>query len=448
MRIITKKCLRRRTFLQGLGTTLALPLLDSMIPALSAAPGKPTLRLGFVYVSNGIILDQWIPKETGRGFALPPILKPLEPVREHINVLTGLAQLEANTKGDGSGDHTRASAAWLTGVHAYDRTRPGVEVRLATTADQLAARVLGKSSRLPSLEMTVDTPSQGSCDAGDCFYVNTISWRNETTPNIAENHPRLVFERLFGDGGTSAQRLAQTREEGSILDSITAEASSLANTLGHHDRNKLGEYLDSVRDIEKRIQSAEAQGAQSIELPDRPLDIPATFEDHTKLMFDLQVLAFRANVTPVFSLIMARELSLRPYPSIGVPEAHHTVSHHRDDPELIARKARIDTHHVELLTYFLEKMRDTPDGDGSLLDHSLIMYGGGMGNGNLHRHEHLPILLAGKLGGQFKTGYHVAYPENTHMTDLLLTILDKAGVPTDKLGDSTGPLPIETISVG
>ncbi|MBV9507746.1 MAG: DUF1552 domain-containing protein, partial [Acidobacteriia bacterium] len=235
MRIITKKSLRRRTFLQGLGTTLALPLLDSMIPALSAAPGKPTLRLGFVYVSNGIILDQWIPKETGRGFALPPILKPLEPVREHINVLTGLAQLEANTKGDGSGDHTRASAAWLTGVHAYDRTRPGVEVRLATTADQLAARVLGKSSRLPSLEMTVDTPSQGSCDAGDCFYVNTISWRNETTPNIAENHPRLVFERLFGDGGTSAQRLAQTREEGSILDSITAEASSLANTLGHHD---------------------------------------------------------------------------------------------------------------------------------------------------------------------------------------------------------------------
>jgi hypothetical protein len=448
MTFITKKHLPRRTFLRGLGTTLALPLLDSMVPALSANAMKSTPRLGFVYVSNGIILEQWIPKETGSQFALPPILKPLEPVREHINVITGLAQLEANTKGDGSGDHTRASAAWLTGVHAYDRTQPGVEVKLATTADQIAARVLGRNSPLPSLEMTVDTPSQGSCDAGDCFYVNTISWRNETTPNIAENHPRLVFERLFGDGGTSAQRLARTREEGSILDSIAAEANSLAASLGHRDRNKLGEYLDSVRDIEQRIQSTEAQGKSSLALPDRPIDIPATFEDHTRLMFDLQILAFRAEVTPVFSLIMARELSLRPYPSIGVPEPHHSVSHHRDDPELIAKKARIDTHHVELFTYFLEKMRDTPDGDGSLLDHSLIVYGGGMGNGNLHRHEDLPILLAGKLGGRFKTGYHVACPENTHMTNLLLTVLHKADVPVEKLGDSTGPLALNTINIG
>ncbi len=232
MTFITKKSLHRRTLLRGLGTTLALPLLDSMVPALSAKTAKPTPRLGFVYVSNGIILEQWMPAQTGTDFELPPILKPLEPVRDHVNVLTGLSHLEADTKGDGSGDHTRAAAAWLTGVHAYDRTRPGVEVRLATTADQIAAHVIGKDSPIPSLEMTVDTPSQGSCDAGDCFYVNTISWRNETTPNIAEDHPRLVFERLFGDGGTSAQRSAQAQDTASILDSVTEEANRLAGSLG------------------------------------------------------------------------------------------------------------------------------------------------------------------------------------------------------------------------
>jgi Protein of unknown function (DUF1552) len=448
MTFITKKSLPRRTFLKGAGTVLALPLLDSMVPALSAQALKPVPRLGFVYVSNGVILDQWIPKQTGANFDLPPILKPLEPVRDQLNVLTGLAHLEANTKGDGSGDHTRASAVWLTGVHAYDRTRPGVQVKLATTADQLAARVIGKSSQVQSLELTVDTPSQGSCDSGDCFYVNTISWRNETTPNIAENHPRIVFERLFGDGGSSAQRMARVKETDSILDSVTAEATRLAASLGPRDRGKLSEYLDSVRDIEKRIQNTEAQGQQSFELPERPVDIPPTLEEHTKLMFDLQILAFRADITRVTSLILARELSLRPYPQIGVPEPHHTVSHHRNDPALIAKKARIDTHHVELFTYFLQKMRDTPDGDGSLLDHSLILYGDGMGDGNLHRHEHLPCLLAGKLGGHFKTGQHLAYPENTHMANLLLTILDKAGVQIDHLGDSTGALQPDPLSVG
>jgi len=448
MNFITKKTLPRRTFLKGVGTTLALPLLDAMVQPLSAKTVKAPPRLGFVYVSNGVILDQWIPKQTGTQYELPPILKPFEPVRDQINVITGLAHLEANTKGDGSGDHTRAAAAWLTGVHAYDRTRPGVEVRLATTADQIAARVIGRDSAVPSLEMTVDTPSQGSCDAGDCFYVNTISWRNETTPNVAEDHPRIVFERLFGDGGTSAQRAAQAEDTDSILDSVTEEANRLATSLGPHDRRKLDEYLDAVRDIEKRIQNTEKEGAQSVDLPDRPIDIPATFEDHTRLMFDLQLLAFRADVTRVFSLIIARELSLRTYASIGVPEPHHSVSHHRDDPALIAKKARIDNHHVALFTEFLQKMKNTPDGDGSLLDHSLILYGGGMGNGNLHQHVHLPCLLAGKLNGAFKTGYHVAYPENTHMTNLLLTILDKAGVHIDHLGDSTGPLAMQTLSIG
>jgi hypothetical protein len=297
------------------------------------------------------------------------------------------------------------------------------------------------------MELSVDTPSQGACDSGDCFYVNTVSWRNPATPNMTENHPRVVFERLFGDGGSRDQRLARTKKTGSILDSVMEEASDLANTLGNSDRSKLGEYLDSVREVEQRIQTAEKQGGESIELPDRPIGIPDSFEQHTKLMFDLQIMAFRADLTRVFSLIMARELSGRTYPMIGIPGQHHLISHHRDDAELMSQKARIDTYHVQMLAYLLEKMQATPDGDGSLLDHSLIMYGSGMGNGNLHRHSDLPVLLAGKLGGKFKTGYHYDYKADTPMANLLVTILDKAGVPIEKLGDSTGPLKLEALPV-
>ncbi len=445
MTFITKKSVARRAMLKGLGAAVALPMLDSMFPALTAQVAS-TPRLGWVYASHGVIFDQWKPTTIGKGFDLTPNLKPLEKVNGQFNILTGLSHLEADTKGDGSGDHTRASAAWLTGVHAYDRTRPGVEVKLATTADQLAAQVLGKNSPIPSLELTVDSASQGSCDSGDCFYVNTISWRNETTPNMTENHPRVVFERLFGDGGTAAQRRAHTRKEGSILDSVMEEAKGLATTLGNNDRGKLNEYLDSVRDIEQRIQGAEKTGAaQDLELPDRPIGIPASFEEHTKLMFDLQVMAYRADLTRVFSMIIARELSGRTYPEIGIPGQHHLISHHRDDKELMSQKARIDTYHVQMLAYLLEKMAATPDGDGSLLDHSLIMYGSGMGNGNLHRHTDLPILLAGKLGGKYKTGYHYDYKMDTPMANLLVTILDNAGIPIEKLGDSTGPLKLETL---
>jgi len=446
MTFITKKKMARRTMLKGLGATLALPMLDSMIPALSAA-ATPVPRLGWVYVSHGVIWDQWKPTTLGHGFELTPNLKPLEKVNGLFNILTGLSHLEADTKGDGSGDHTRASAAWLTGVHAYDRTRPGVEVKLATTADQLAAQVIGKNSQIPSIELTVDSASAGSCDSGDCFYVNTVSWRNPTTPNMCENQPRVVFERLFGDGGSSAQRLARAKKTGSILDSVMEEASGLASSLGNSDRSKLGEYLDSVRDIEQRIQTTESKTEQSFELPDRPVGIPDSFEEHVKLMFDLQIMAYRADLTRVFSLIMARELSGRTYPMIGIPGQHHLISHHRDDAELMSQKARIDTYHVQMLAYFLEKMQATPDGDGSLLDHSLIMYGSGMGNGNLHRHSDMPVLLAGKLGGKFKTGYHLDYKMDTPMANLLVAILDKAGVPIEKMGDSTGPLKMEAITV-
>jgi hypothetical protein len=436
---IMKKALSRRTFLQGAGVTLAVPFLDAMVPALSAA-AKPTTRLGFIYIANGVIQKQWNPATAGALGDLPPILKSLEPFKNQLNVVSGLAHLQADTFGDGTGDHPRASAAWLTGVHAYDRTQPGIEVRLATTADQLAARVIGKNTQLASLELTVDFPTQGSCDSGDCFYINTVSWRNDTTPNPAETHPRVVFERLFGDGGSTAQRATRMKETGSILDSITEEVGSLNKNLGRGDRRKLNEYLDSVREIEQRIQNAEAQSKHSIELPERPVDVPDSFDEYTKMMLDLVALAYQADITRVFTMIFARELSSRTFAHIGVADQHHALSHHRNDPELIAKKAKIDVYHAQLLSYFLTRLESIRDGDGSLLDHSLILYGGGMGDGNLHRHFDLPCLLAGGLGGQFKGGRHFAFPDKTPMTNLLLTILDKAGAPLEKLGDSTGPL--------
>jgi hypothetical protein len=416
---ISKKALPRRTFLRAMGTTVALPFLDAMAPALSAQ-ARPTPRFGFVYIANGVIQNQWNPATTGAGFDLPPLLQPFANVRDQINILSGLSHLQADTFGDGTGDHPRASAVWLTGVHAYDRVQPGVEVKLATTVDQMIAQKIGATSRIPSLELAVDFPTQGSCDSGDCFYVNTVSWRNEKTPNPTESHPRIVFERLFGDGGDAAARQARARSEGSIL--------------------------DSVREVERRIQHSESQPLD-VELPDRPTDIPKSFAEHTRLMFDLQVLAFRADITRVFSMIMSRELSSMTFAAIGVPEQHHAVSHHRNDPELIAKKARIDIHQAQQMAYFLERLQATPDGDGSLLDHSLVLYGGGMGDGNLHRHADLPTLMAGKLGGAFSTGRHLKYPLDTPMSNLLLTVLDKVGVPTEKLGDSTGALPLETLSV-
>ncbi len=441
MTFVTKKSLRRRTLLRGMGASLALPLLDSMIPALSAAP-PATPRLGFIYIANGVIQDQWIPTATGRNFALPPILKALEPVRSHVNILSGLSHLQADTMGDGTGDHPRSSAVWLTGVHAYDRSRPDIEVHLATSADQLAAHAIGKTTPVPSIEMNLDLPTQGACDTSDCFFNNTISWRNPTTPNPAEAHPRLVFERLFGDGGTPEQRLKRMKVNGSILDSVMEEVGSLDKTLGPGDRTKLAEYLDSVREIEQRIQSVETRGAQSIELPERPTGIPAGFEEHIKMMFDLQTLGFQADITRVFTMIVCRELSARTYPQIGVPDPHHPCSHHRNDPGLIVKKAKIDAYHIELLAYFLQKLQNTRDGEGTLLDQGLILYGGGMGDGNLHRHSNLPCLMAGKLGGQIETGRHLAYKLDTPMSNALVAILNKAGAPIEKIGDSTGPLEV------
>jgi hypothetical protein len=437
---VSQKALPRRTFLRGVGATLALPLLDAMVPAFAADRAPFTPRLGFIYTGNGIVHKTYKLQGSGKNFEFSPVLKPLAPLRDYLTVISGLDHAQANNFGDGTGDHPRSSAAWLTGVHAYDRTRPGVEVKLATTADQLAADVLGASTPVRSLELAVDTATQAACDSGDCFYVNTVSWRNETTPNLTENHPRVVFERLFGDGGSATERLERTRKTASILDSVHAEASRLAATVGAGDRSKLSEYLDSVREIEQRIGAAEAEGHGDVSLPDRPIGIPDSFDDYAKLMLDLQLLAFRTDTTRVFSLIMAREVSNRPYPHIGVADQHHAASHHRNDPGLIEKKTKIDAYHIALTGYFAERMRATPDGDGSLLDQSLLMHGGGMGDGNLHQHLDLPCALLGKLGGAIKGGQHLVCPSGTPMTNLLVTVLDKVGVPVTSIGDSTGPL--------
>jgi hypothetical protein len=448
--IITKMSLPRRTFLRGVGATLALPFLDAMVPALSAAASSRPRRLGFIYGSpNGIVQKAFVPATTGAGFELSPILAPLAPVRDQLLVISGLAHRQANSFGDGNGDHARATAVWLSGVHAWDRRAPGLgsAVTLGTTADQIAAQHFARETQLPSLELMLEKPTQLACDSTDCFFSNTISWRSPTTPNPMEPHPRVVFERLFGEGGSAAERLAQARKTGSLLDSVIQEIAGLKKQLGASDQSKLGEYLTSVREIEQRIQTAEKTGAQSeLALPDRPTDIPESFEEHAKLMFDLQVLAYQADITRVCSLLMAREGSPRTYPQIGVPEQHHPVSHHREDPQLIAKKQKIDTYHVYLLGYFLEKLQATPDGDGSLLDHSMILYGGGMGDGNLHEHVNLPTVVAGRLGGTLKTGQHLAVAENTPMANLLTSVLDKSGVQIEKIGDSTGKLPLETLS--
>ena len=438
--IITKRALPRRTFLRGLGVTIALPFLDAMVPALSARVARTPVRLGFVYIPNGTIQPMWVPPTTGSNVELSPILSPLAPIKEHITVLSGLAHRQADNLGDGNGDHARGTAVWLTGVHAWDRNRNGVDgVRLATSADQIAAQVIGKDTRLPSMELTLEGATQIGCDSDDCFFSNTISWKSPTTPLPMEPHPRMVFERLFGHASTPEQRRARTRRTNNILDSVLDEVAGLQKTLGAGDRSKLTEYLEAVREIEQRIQRTEQSGiAAGTAVPSRPDDIPESFEEYVNLMFDLQLVAYQADITRVITMLMGRETSPRTFEQIGVPEQHHSCSHHIDNPELMARKAKIDQYHVALFGQFLQKLKATQDGDGNLLDHSLILYGGGLGNGNLHDHINLPVLVAGRGAGTLAGGQHINYPDNTPMANLLLSMLDKAGVPTpEKIGDST-----------
>jgi hypothetical protein len=446
--IVTKKALARRTFLRGLGTTLAIPFLDAMVPALKAGTtAKASVRTAFVYVPNGIIMKDWTPAAEGAGYEFMPAMKALEPFRENMLVLSGLAQVNGRALGDGAGDHARAGATWLTGVHPK---KTEVAIHAGVSADQMLARELGKQTQLGSLEVGLESPSlAGDCDSGySCAYTNTISWRNPTTPMPVEVNPRAVFERMFGDGESTdaAARLASMKEQSSILDYIRGDVARLSNGLGGSDRNKLDQYLEAIRDIERRIQKAEEQNA-TMKMPvmERPTGIPDEFEDHAHLMMDLQVLAFQADMTRVISFMMAREGSNRSYRSIGITDGHHSVTHHMNDPEKIAKTAKINTHHVETFAYFINKLKSTPDGDGTLLDHSQILYGSSISDGNAHTHHDLPIALIGGAAGRIKGGRHVRYPKETPLNNLLLTMMDHTGVQMDKLGDSTGELKLLSI---
>ena len=443
--IVTKKALPRRTFLRGLGTTLALPFLDAMVPAFGATTNaaKQPVRMAFVYVPNGIIMKYWTPAAEGAGYEFLDAMKPLEPYRKQLLVLSGLAQVQGRALGDGAGDHARAGATWLTGVHPK---KTEVDIHAGVSADQIAAREFGKSTQLGSLEIGLESPQlAGNCDSGySCAYTNTISWRTPITPLPVEVNPRAVFERLFGDGDSTdpQARLTALKQQRSILDYINADVARLESGLGPHDRNKLDEYVESIRDIERRIQKAEEQNA-SIKMPvmERPTAIPEEFEDHAKLMIDLQAIAFQADLTRVVSFMMAREGSNRSYRSIGISDGHHSVTHHMNDPEKIEKVHKINTHHVETFSYMLQKFRSTPDGDGNLLDHSLLLYGSSISDGNAHTHHDLPIVLAGNGAGKFQTGRHIRYPKDTPLNNLLLSMLHDAGVPAEKWGDSTGDLP-------
>jgi len=450
--IITKRSLPRRTFLRGMGTALALPLLDAMVPAATAlaqTAASPTKRLGFIYIPNGANMGRWTPSTDG-ALDLSPTLSPLAPVRDQIVIPTGLAHRQAEAWGDGNGEHSRASGVWLNGVHP--KRTEGADVRAGTTVDQIAAATMGRETPLPSLEISLENSFVvGNCDNGySCVYTNTISWRSPTTPLPMEHNPRVVFERLFGEGGTTTERLARLSEDRSILDAVREDMARLQQKLGPEDRGRMSQYLDAVREIERRIQRVEAQ-ADEAELPEnlaRPVGIPESFDEHARLMFDLQALAFQADITRVFTFLVGREQSAQSYPEIGVPDAHHATSHHQLDPAKLEQYAKINTYHVDLLSGFLQRLQSTPDGDGSLLDHSLILYGGGISDGDQHSHIDLPLVLAGGGGGQLQGGRHVRYPTDTPMANLLVSMLDKAGVaPAEQFGDSTGQLDLQPLNV-
>jgi hypothetical protein len=438
---ITKKHLARRTFLKAAGASLALPFLEGMVPALTAqsrtvANANP--RLGFVYVPHGAIMDRWTPKTEGAGFEFTPILQALEPFREKLNIVSGMGHQAA----DSTAVHSLSPATWLSGVRP--KATQGTDAFAGITADQYAAAKIGQDTPLPSIELGTEDHSGliGACDRDyGCIYMNTISWRTHTTPLPMEINPRKAFERMFGLGGSAAAQVARTQQDRSVLDLFMQQSSDLQKKLGAQDRSTVNDYLDSVREIERRIQNAGSQQADSqLTLPDAPTGIPYSYEDHVKMMYDLIVLAYRANVTRVATFMVAREISNRTYPQVGVSDGHHAISHHANLAAKMDKNVKIQTYHVSLFAQFLEKLRNTPDGAGSLLDNSIIVYGSNMSNSNAHNHFPLPTLVAGGGAGRLKGGLHLKYPDHTPMTNLLLTVLDKAGVPMDSLGDSTGKM--------
>jgi hypothetical protein len=439
--IVTGKHLPRRTFLKGLGATIALPMLDAMTPAFAGPAMKRTpTRLAFTYIPNGVTLEAWTPAAWGRDFAFTRILKPLEPLREHALIITGLAQQNANALADGAGDHARAAACYLTGVHP--RKTAGADIQAGISVDQIAATAIGGDTRFPSIELGCDeSRTVGNCDSGySCAYTNSLSWRSPTSPMPPETNPRLAFERLFGglDAGLDpATRALRRRERRSILDLVAERTNAIVGTLGPSDRRKMDEYLTSVREIERRIEITEHDTREVTPDFEMPSGVPVLFADYASLMFDMQAIAFQADLTRVSTLMLGREGSLRTYPEIGVPDPHHPLTHHRDNPEWIEKVTKVNVLHMELFAKFLTKLATTPDGDGTLLDHSIVIYGSGIADGNKHTHEDLPIVVAGH-GGGLLGGRHLVYPTNTPMTNFYLTMLDRIGVKQEMIGDSTG----------
>lgn len=444
MRIITRRHLSRRTVLRGLGAAIALPLLEAMTPAVAApALKKSPNRLAFVYVPNGIVMEEWTPAAAGSDYELTRILKPLEAFRKDLFVLSGLNDHNGNALGDGPGDHARAGASFLTGVHC--KKTAGADIRSGISADQIAAQALSTATRLSSIELGCeDARTVGNCDSGySCAYTNSISWRSPTTPMPPEVNPRMAFERLFGTGDLNLDPATRARRDlyrKSILDAVGEDTRNLVRTLGPQDRRKIDEYLTGVREIEKRIQSAEQAGKEEAPSIEKPSGVPIDFQDYLKLMYDLQVVAFQADVTRVSTLMVGREGSLRVYPEIGVADPHHPLTHHRNNADWIEKVTKINCLHTELFAYFLNRLKSTPDGDGNLLNHSMIVYGSGLSDGNKHTHEDLPVLLAGRGGGAFRPGRHLKYAAGTPMTNLYMTLLGQMGVKPETIGDSTGTL--------
>jgi hypothetical protein len=443
---ITKKHLSRRTFLRGTGVTLALPLLESMVPArtaLAQTAAQPKTRMGCIYIPHGATMDKWTPAAEGTAFQFSEILQPLEPFRDRITVVSNLAHAPvAPWTGEDTGgaeNHVRAAAVFLSGSHPVKKN----EAYVGVTVDQVAARQVGQDTPLPSIELALEPLNLSCGDAGfTCAYRNTLSWKSATLPLPMENNPQLVFERLFGDGSTDAQRLERRRQSQSLLDSIKSQVPTLEKDLPAADRRRLNDYLDEVREIERRVKHFDSKLSVALDLPESPVGVPAEFEEHLKLMFDLQVLAYKAEITRISTLMLARENSNAVYQASGVREGFHNASHHSNERKNMDQFAVINRYHVKMLTYFLERLRATPDGDGNLLDHSMILYGSSLSDGNEHNFDPLPVVLAGSASGQLRGGRHVKFAPHTPMSNLLLTMLDKLGARVDAIGDSTGRLEI------
>jgi hypothetical protein len=437
---VTKRAVSRRTVLRGMGSAIALPLLDAMIPAFApAAAAKPVRRFGVVYHPNGVIYDQWLPKGVGSDFELSPTLKGLEPFKDKLIVVTGLFSDQAEALGDGGGDHSRACGSYLTGVHVK---KSDTSLENAVSMDQIAAKLFESETQLSSLQMTADENSLlGSCDLGySCAYSSTLSWLTPTLPLMAENNPRVLFERMFGSSDSTDPRVRASRlkQDESLIDSVNDRVSQLQRQLGRADNRKVNDYLASLRDVERRIQKAEEQSSKSLPEVTQPAGIPDNLEAHVRLLYDLQLLAYQADLTRVITFMYGREQTGTPYPQIGVPEPHHPLTHHQGNPEKMEKCTRIQRYHIQLFAEYLEKLRKTPDGDGSLLDHVILLFGSGISNSDRHTHGPLPAFLVGGGAGTLKGGRHLIYPEHTPLANLQLTLLNKLGVPAEKLGDSNG----------